>query len=377
MHTLQLKMIAISLLAFATNAVVAQRVNVEAANQDISYSLDLKAVASVFGESDDLQDFEYRINRYDAGISNLDINGDGVIDYLRVVNTSENRTHVIVLQAVLDKDVYQDVATIVVERDRYRRLSVQLVGASFIYGHNYIIEPVFYRTPRIVSWFWSPRFQVYHSPYYWGNYPRYYRYRNPVHVDIYLSHIHSCIHHQHRFRYATQWHSPDAYRVFRTVTRNDFSVRYPDRHYSKRVQHFSNRYEMDQERRATATRTSENRSVRADRSTTYDNRAYTGSRESTHSNASQNGSRTANNETRPQRGYRTSESDRDSRSSRNNEITTPSRSENRSSNASIRSSQRNSGTENASSRGSNSTSRNSSSSTSSRAPESGNGQGRR
>lgn len=82
------------------------RITVEAYNNDISYYLDLKAVASVFGDSRDLEDFERRINDYDSGISNLDLNGDGYIDYLRVIETSENNVHLVVIQAVLDRDTY-------------------------------------------------------------------------------------------------------------------------------------------------------------------------------------------------------------------------------------------------------------------------------
>ena len=114
-------------------------------------------MASIFGDSRTLEDFERRLNDYDAQISNLDLNSDGEIDYLRVIETSENNLHLIVIQAILDRDVFQDVATIVVERDRNRRTYVQVIGDPYMYGYNYIIEPVYLRTPRIFSWFWTPR----------------------------------------------------------------------------------------------------------------------------------------------------------------------------------------------------------------------------
>jgi hypothetical protein len=148
-------------LLTATAQLSAQRsITVEAINDDISYYLDLKAVATVFGDSRDLEDFERRLNDYDSQISNLDLNSDGEVDYLRVIETSEKNVHLVVIQAVLDRDVYQDVATIVVERDKYRRSYVQVVGDPFLYGYNYIIEPVYYRTPYILSWFWTPRLSV-------------------------------------------------------------------------------------------------------------------------------------------------------------------------------------------------------------------------
>ena len=222
-----------------------RRVTVEAVNNDISYSLDLKAVASIFGDSRTLEDFERRLNDYDAQISNLDLNSDGEIDYLRVIETSENNLHLIVIQAILDRDVYQDVATIVVERDRYRRTYVQVIGDPYMYGYNYIIEPVYLRTPRIFSWFWTPRYKRWYSPYYWGYYPRHYHHRRPIEINLYLTHINHHINHRHNYRYSENIRNEQAYRLRNSVSRNDYGVRYPDREFSKRNANVKNRYEIE------------------------------------------------------------------------------------------------------------------------------------
>ena len=131
-----------------------ERTTIYAKNGEISDNLDLKAVASVFGESSNLQDFERRLNNPRLQLSNLDLNYDNQVDYLRVIESVENRTHVIVIQAVLGRDLFQDVATIDVEKDRYNNVSVQVVGDVFMYGPNYIYEPVYYRTPAIYASFW-------------------------------------------------------------------------------------------------------------------------------------------------------------------------------------------------------------------------------
>ncbi len=245
MKTQITSLIAVLTIAFATPGMARQRIQVEAVNNDISYDLDLKAIASIFGDSRDLEDFERRINDADTQISNLDLNSDGDIDYLRVIETSEDNTHLVVIQAILDKDVFQDVATIVVDRDRYSRSFVQVIGDPYIYGPNYIIEPVFYRTPRILSWFWTPFYRSWTSPYYWGYYPRYYSYRRPLAINIYLSHIHGCINYDHHYRHSDNWRSPNAYRMYRSVSRSDYSERHPERSYHKRNSDFGNRYEMD------------------------------------------------------------------------------------------------------------------------------------
>jgi hypothetical protein len=260
MRTRITSLIAILTIAFSIPGMARQRIQVEAVNNDLSYYLDLKAIASIFGDSRDLEDFERRINDSDAEISNLDLNGDGDIDYLRVIETSENNTHVVVIQAILDRDVFQDVATVVVDRDRYRRSYVQIIGDPYIYGNNYIIEPVFYRTPRILSWFWTPYYRSWYSPYTWGYYPQYYHYRRPVHINIYLSHVHGCINYDHYYRYNDSWRNRDAYRMYGSISRNDYSVRYPERNYSRRNTDTSNRYEMDRRHNSDYVRSSDNNS---------------------------------------------------------------------------------------------------------------------
>ena len=94
-----------------------ETVTVSATNSDISENLDLRMVATLFGQAKDLEQFEQMLNNPDSAFSNLDLNGDGNVDYLRVVETADQDRHLVVIQAVLAKDVYQDVASIFVEKD--------------------------------------------------------------------------------------------------------------------------------------------------------------------------------------------------------------------------------------------------------------------
>ena len=76
------KVLILSMLSiFSITRVFAQdRTTVTANNSDISDNLDLRAVASIFGDSADLDDFEKRLNDPKAQISNLDLNGDNQVD---------------------------------------------------------------------------------------------------------------------------------------------------------------------------------------------------------------------------------------------------------------------------------------------------------
>ena len=68
------------ILFIACNNLYAEDVTtVEAKDTDISDNLDLEAVASIFGEAKDLEEFEKKLNDPDTQISNLDLNEDGYI----------------------------------------------------------------------------------------------------------------------------------------------------------------------------------------------------------------------------------------------------------------------------------------------------------
>ncbi|UMY65215.1 MULTISPECIES: hypothetical protein [unclassified Flavobacterium] len=210
------------------------RTTVTATSSDISDNLDLKAVASIFGDSRDLEDFERRLNDPKIQISNLDLNNDGYVDYLRVIETTEKNLHLIVVQSVLEKDVFQDVATINVERDG-DRVSVQVVGDVYMYGPNYIYEPVYVVRPVIFGVFWDPYYRPYYSPWYWGYYPTYYTYWSPYPIYRYRRNIYGHINVHNHYNYVNVC-NPRAYRLYDGRRQNGFERQNPGRSFSQRTQ---------------------------------------------------------------------------------------------------------------------------------------------
>lgn len=134
-----------------------ETITVSANSSEIADGLDLKVVAKLFAEAKNLEQFEQMLNTPDSAFCNLDLNGDGEIDYIRVVETGEGNKRLVVLQAILAKDIYQDVASIYVEKDETQNVMVQVVGDEYIYGTNYIIEPVYVYRPVIYDWFCTLR----------------------------------------------------------------------------------------------------------------------------------------------------------------------------------------------------------------------------
>jgi len=219
-----------------------------ATSYDISDNLDLDAVASIFGDSENLEDFERRLNDPNDRISNLDLNEDGYIDYLRVIETSTDRNSLVVVQAVLDDDVFQDVATIEVERVHNGTPRIQIVGDAYIYGPDYIIEPYFVHTPLIFSFFWGPRYSPWRSPYYWDYYPSWYSYYSPYSPFRYHRHIYEHINVQNTYHRANSRNINFSGDNYNRIRRNDYANRHPDRAFQNRHEGLKNRYELNDRR---------------------------------------------------------------------------------------------------------------------------------
>lgn len=250
------KILTLALFAFLfANEANAQDVTtVNAKNSDISDNLDLRAVASIFGDSQNLEDFERRLNDPKNQISNLDLNYDRQVDYLRVIESVERNTHLIILQAVLEKDVFQDVATIEVERDSNNNVQVQVVGDVYMYGSNYIYEPVYVTRPVIFGVFWANSYRPYYSPYYWNYYPGYYYGWAPYPVYRYRNHIHVHIHEHNTYNYVNVRRSERAVAMHSTRRSNGYERRHPNESFIRRNNNVTNRYELDKTRNVGGTR---------------------------------------------------------------------------------------------------------------------------
>ena len=244
------KLIHLSLLASLTigSLFAQEKTTVTAKNSDISDNLDLRAVATVFGDASNLEDFERRLNDPKTQISNLDLNNDNYVDYLRVIETVEGNVHLVVVQAVLEKDVFQDVATIEVERDSNNRVQVQVVGDVYMYGTNYIYEPVYVHTPVIYNTFWVGNYRPYYSSWYWGYYPSYYSYWNPFPIFRYRNHIHVHINFGHSYHYVSHRRCASVYNNYYGRRGNGYERRYPNRSFAHRNSGYSNRHELDSRR---------------------------------------------------------------------------------------------------------------------------------
>ena len=210
---------------------------VYATEPDISLYLDLQAVAAIFAQSSTVREFESLLNNSSYIISNLDLNRDGYVDYLRVVSAMQGYNHVFVIQAVLAPNVYQDVATVVAEVPAYGNYYVEVIGSSYIYGPNYVIRPVYYTRPYIFNHICRHDYSPWKSPWYWNHYPSYYKHPAPVHVNHYHAYVNTFMKNHkycHEVHYYNTCHYRDYHRLCTTICRNDYGKQYPERSFTVR-----------------------------------------------------------------------------------------------------------------------------------------------
>jgi len=213
------KLITISLFA----ALLTSGMALKAQDQSSDYlglpgdNLNLYAVMQMFQESKTLEEFETNLNDPNSNINNLDLNGDNLVDYLRVIDDVDGNVHNIIIQDQISQNETQDVAVFTVQRFSNGDVQIQLTGDEALYGQNYIIEPRFdnaNQTPNpgytgnnevvngrtvnvvtttplvIASWpmirfIYSPSYVVWRSRWYWGYYPSYWHPWKPYYWDYY------------------------------------------------------------------------------------------------------------------------------------------------------------------------------------------------
>ncbi|MEL6659163.1 MAG: hypothetical protein AAFP77_24660 [Bacteroidota bacterium] len=175
-------------------------------NETLGDNFSLEGALEMFKTSETLEEFEAKINDESNSVNNLDLNEDGEIDYVRVIdNIGENGTdHAIVLQVPISEDELQDIAVIAIEKVADEDAMLQIIGDEVLYGEDHIVEPfetegemdgkgpnaqMEFRVIRVNVWGWrpvrfiyGPRYVRYVSPWRWNYYPRAWRPWRPVSV---------------------------------------------------------------------------------------------------------------------------------------------------------------------------------------------------
>jgi hypothetical protein len=177
----------------------------------------LPGALEMFKKAVSPEEFEKLINAPDNHVNNLDLNGDGDVDYVRIVGTMKGDAHAFVLQVPVTERESQDIAVIELEKAGDENAVLQIIGDGDIFGEMTIVEPdgggkdddeeevesddpgkgpnagfalhAFLASPRIVVnvWPWpivryvyAPGYRAWVSPWRWHVYPAWWRPWHPL-----------------------------------------------------------------------------------------------------------------------------------------------------------------------------------------------------
>ena len=223
-------------------------------------NFDLQGALQMFQDAASPEDFEKAINTEGNHVNNLDLDGDGNIDYVRVVSKMDKEVHVFVLQVPATSTENQDIAVIELEKTGKETATIQIIGDEDIYGEQVIAEPdgggeddaynnyshnnnlsgpnanFDYTAPRIVVnvWLWpsvrfvyAPVYRPWVSPWRWQYYPGWWKPWRPFAWHAwhpYRVHYHRpfAVVHTHRVIHAHKIYTP--YRSSSVVVRNRHSA---------------------------------------------------------------------------------------------------------------------------------------------------------
>ncbi len=104
-------------------------------------NLDLYAVLNLFQKSKTIEDFEKTLNLKETGINNLDLNLDDKVDFIKVRQSRKTKILHSYSRLMSRKKKTQDVAVILLSKDKNDKVTMQIVGDKDLYGKDYVIEP--------------------------------------------------------------------------------------------------------------------------------------------------------------------------------------------------------------------------------------------
>lgn len=167
----------------------------------------LQGALYLFQNATSPEDFEKQLNTESNKVNNLDLNGDNEIDYIRVIDKSDKKSHALILQVPISSSESQDIAVIELEKTGDTTAILQIIGDEDIYGEEVIVEPgsgdeemggnkggsplaeYGIAMPAIIVnvWYWpsvrfvyAPVYRPWVSPWHWRSYPVWWRPWRPL-----------------------------------------------------------------------------------------------------------------------------------------------------------------------------------------------------
>jgi hypothetical protein len=100
----------------------------------------LQGALDMFKNASSPEDFEKLINTSSKNVNNLDLNNDGEVDYIKVIDKPGNNVHAFILQVAVSETENQDIAVIELEKTGDTTAILQIIGDEDIFGEQVIVE---------------------------------------------------------------------------------------------------------------------------------------------------------------------------------------------------------------------------------------------
>jgi len=279
---------------------------------------DLESLMGVIETVDDFEALEASINDSTNQLNNLDLDGDGMVDYILIQEEADGDTHVAFLRVAMSETEYQDIATIEMEKLSSTTATFQIVGDVDLYGEDYIIEPddgivdisesgveqggkgapsyfdIFAVRVTICVGVYRPGYVVYVSPYGFMVVPaRYHRYRRVARSTY-----------RHR---SARWHRSSYHRTSHRKSHHAHNTQKKHHHSSKTYQQnkaTSNNNKNNVSNNQNKNNVNNNQNKNTNTTNQNKNTTTTNQNKSTNTSTNQNKSNTSkqNKKTQPKRG---------------------------------------------------------------------------
>ena len=208
----------------------------------------LEGALELFKNAASPEDFEKQLNSENNHVNNLDLNGDGDIDYVKVISKVDKDIHLFILQVPVSATENQDIAVIEVEKTGKEEAILQIIGDEDIFGEEIIVEPsdgtdaeeedggkgpMYNREDAIVVvnvWGWptvryiyAPAYRPWVSPWRWSLYPTWWRPWRPLTWSVW--HPFRINHYRPTVRLVSTHRVVRAHRIYKPVRVTSTTVR--------------------------------------------------------------------------------------------------------------------------------------------------------
>lgn len=193
-------------------------------------NLDLQALGELVKSSANAQDIENKLNTT-GSINNLDLDGDGTVDYIKVTEYGTGDSRGFSFTVDLPNNEKQEIATIEIQKGN-NTAAMNIQGNPQVYGQSAYYQSHYSLSDLMIMHYLFSYHSPYYSPYRYGYYPSYYHSYRSVPVSSYSTRVSTTTRTSKITRSSTsttKLKSPNSSYVSKTVNTRSQSLTNPTR----------------------------------------------------------------------------------------------------------------------------------------------------